>query len=289
MCLLWQYKPQSQASVSTDLTTTERNQGQLPRDIQSQRSGNSSNKSHILNQNKDSHHQARFDKRYNRQYSPNYNNIKPSLLGSIPGLDLSATLIELANIQSRSLEMMAASQRSQQEAFHELMKASKDKANDAMFSNIKNYDGKDRQAFEDWINEIDQACQVSDHDFRMEIIKNLREAVQQVVMSCRDYLDDAMLAKLRSCFSDVPTMNEAREELRNMRQRESESITVYTYSWGRALLRSSGICQEDERHPHVIKDFITSLKRNIRNKIANRWSEIRNSTQDCSASIQISR
>ena len=47
---------------------------------------------------------------------------------------MSATLIELANIQSRSLEMMAASQRSQQEAFNELTKASKDKANDAMFA-----------------------------------------------------------------------------------------------------------------------------------------------------------
>ena len=55
-------------------------------------------------------------------------------------------------------------------------------------------------------------------------------------------------------------MNEAREELRNMRQMENESIAVYTYKWGRALLRSSGICPEDERHPHVIKDFITSQK-----------------------------
>ena len=42
------------------------------------------------------------------------------------------------------------------------------------------------------------------------------------------------------------------------------------------LLRSSGIRLEDETHPHVIKDFVTSLKKNIRNKIANRWAEIRN-------------
>ena len=91
--------------------------------------------------------------------SPNYNNIQPSPVGSIPGLDLSATLIELAYIQSRLLEMMAASQKSQQEAFHELTRPSRDKANDAMFANIKSYDGKDRQLFEDWIDEIDQACQ----------------------------------------------------------------------------------------------------------------------------------
>ena len=120
---------------------------------------------------------TRFDERCNRQYLPNYNNIQPSPLGSIPGLDLSATLVELANIQSRSLEMMAASQRSQQEAFYELTRASKNKANDAMFANIKNYDGKDRQDFEDWINEINQAYWVSDHDFRTEIIKKSTGAV----------------------------------------------------------------------------------------------------------------
>ena len=72
--------------------------------------------------------------------------------------------------------MMASSQRSQQEAFYELTKASKDKANNALFANIKNYDGRDRQAFEDWIDdEIDQACWVSECDFRTEIIKNPQE------------------------------------------------------------------------------------------------------------------
>ena len=95
-------------------------------------------------------------------------------------------------------------------------------------------------------------------------------------MPCEHYSDDALLAKLRSCFSDAPTMNEAREELRNMRQMENESIAVYTYKWGQALLRSSGIHSEDERHPHIIKDFVISLKRNIRNKIAKRWAEMRN-------------
>ena len=47
------------------------------------------------------------------------------------------------------------------------------------------------------------------------------------------------------------------------------------YRWGHALYRSSGIRPSEERHPHVIKDFISSLKKNIRNKIANRWAEMR--------------
>ena len=70
-------------------------------------------------------------------------------------------------------------------------------------------------------------------------------------------------------------MNEAREELSNMRQMEHKSVSVYMYRWGRALYRSSWIKPSEERHPNVIKDFISSLKKNIRNKIANRWAEMR--------------
>ena len=69
-------------------------------------------------------------------------------------------------------------------------------------------------------------------------------------------------------------MNEAREELQNMRQMEHESVSLYMYRRGRALYRSSGIQPSEERHPHVIKEFISSLKKNIRNKIANRWAEM---------------
>ena len=246
------------------------------RNLQDCRTGNTGSKNHVFNQNRDSHHQTRFGKRFNRQYLPNYNNFQTSPLGSILGQELSAALMELANIQSKSLEMMAASQISQQEAFNELTKASKDKANDAMFASIKTYDGKKRQVFEDWIDKIDQACRASGCNFRMGIIKKSMGAVHQVVMTSDNCSDDELLSKLRSCFSDTPTMNVVWEELRNLRQKENESIAVYAYKWGCALVRSSGIHPENETHPHTIKDFISSLQRNISNKITSKWAEMRN-------------
>ena len=71
-------------------------------------------------------------------------------------------------------------------------------------------------------------------------------------------------------------MNQAWKEQRNLRQKENESITVYAYQWGCALVRSSGIHPENETHPHVIRDFISSLQWYIRNKITNKWAEMRN-------------
>ena len=185
-----------------------------PRDLREQ--GPRINYNRMGHQPQVSHHQARINEGLNRQYSPNYINPYQSMLGSAPGQDLSATLIELANIQSRSMEMMAASQRSQHEAFQELARVSKDKSNDSMFTAIKTFDGTNRQTFEDWIDEVDQACRASNREFRTELFKKSAGAVRQVILSCGDFSDDELVTKLHSCFSHAPTMNEAREELRNM-------------------------------------------------------------------------
>ena len=149
-----------------------------PRDLRDQGHRTNYNR---MGQPQVSCHQTRFNEGLNRQYSPNYINPYQSTLGSIPGQDLSTTLIELANIQSRSLEMMAASQRSQQEAFQELTRVSKDKSNDSMFTAIKTFDGTNRQIFEDWIDEVDQACIASNRGFRTELFKKSAGAVRQVI------------------------------------------------------------------------------------------------------------
>ena len=222
-----------------------------PRDLREQ--GPRKNYNRMGHQPQVSCHQTRFNKGWNRQYSPNYINPYQSTLGSILGQDLSAMLIELANIQKRSLEMMAASQRSHQEAFQELMRVSKDKSNDSMFTAIKTFDGNNRQTFEDWINEVNQACRASNRGFRTELFKKSAGAVRQIILSCSNFSDDELVTKLWSCFSHTPTMNEAREELRNMHQMEHKSVSVYMYRWGHALYRSSGIRPSEERHPHVIK------------------------------------
>ena len=106
-------------------------------------------------ENRGGHQQTSVDERHSRHYSPIYNNYQPTPLGSIPGQGLSATLIDLAKIQSRSLEIMVANQKSQQEVFNELARSNMDKANEAMFSAIKVYNGTNRGLFKEWIDELD--------------------------------------------------------------------------------------------------------------------------------------
>ena len=50
-------------------------------------------------------------------------------------------------------------------------------------------------------------------DSGLNFSRNSAGAVKQVILSCNYLSDDELVAKLWSCFSHAPTMNEAREEL----------------------------------------------------------------------------
>ena len=82
-----------------------------------------------------------------------------------------------------------------------------------MFTSIQIFDGANRQVFEDWIDEVGQACRASNRNFRTELFKKSAGAVRQVILSSDEFTDDELVTKLRRCFSHESTMNEAREEL----------------------------------------------------------------------------
>ena len=101
--------------------------------------------------------------------------------------------------------MMATSQRSQQEAFQELTRVSKDKSNDSMFTAIKTFDGTNRQTFEDWIDEVNQACRASNRGFKTELFKKSAGAVRQVILPCSNFSDDELDHEITELFFSCPS------------------------------------------------------------------------------------
>ena len=61
-------------------------------------------------------------------------------------------------------------------------------------------------------------CRIGGCDFETEIIRKSIGGVCKVMLTSGDCSDDQLLANLRTSFSDAPTMNQARDDLRNMRQ-----------------------------------------------------------------------
>ena len=215
--------------------------------------------------------QTHFDERQNQMYSPYHSAPSPALSA---GSDLlSHSIMQLAETQSRSLEIFAAQQKSQIDVYQELTRSNKEKEHDALFTSIPIFDG-DRTQCEQWLDNMDQATRISGRDFRTELIKKSTGVVRQVIMMAHpDASDDDLINIIREDFSDAPTMNEAREELLHMRQKPEEQMRVYVYRYGRMHQRLSGIRAAEEMHQHVIQDFIKSLKPKIKNKFANKFAE----------------
>ena len=188
---------------------------------------------------------------------------------------LSRSIMQLAEMQSRSLEFFAAQQKSQIDVYQELTRSNKEKEHDALFTSIPVFDG-DRTQCEQWLDDMDQATRISGRDLRTELIKKLTGVVRNVIMMAHpDTSDDNLINMLWEDFSDAPTMNEAWEELLHMHQKPEEQMCVYVYRYGRMHQRSSGIRAADETHQHIIQDFIKSLKPKIKNKFANKFAECR--------------
>ena len=102
--------------------------------------------------------QTRFDEERNQRYSPHHSAPSPALSA---GSDLlSHSIMQLAEMQSRSLEIFAAQQKSQIEVYQELTRSNKEKEHDALFTSMPVFDG-DRTQCEQWLDDMDQATRIS--------------------------------------------------------------------------------------------------------------------------------
>ena len=102
--------------------------------------------------------QTRFNEKQNQMYSPYHFAPSPALSA---GSDLlSHSIMQLAEMQSRSLEIFAAQQKSQIDVYQELTRSNKEKEHDTLFTSIPVFDG-DRTLCEQWLDNMDQATRIS--------------------------------------------------------------------------------------------------------------------------------
>ena len=99
---------------------------------------------------------------------------------------------------------MVANQKSQQEIYNELTRANKNKANDAMFAVISTYDGMNREVFEEWIEELDQACRISGHYFRTKIINKSKRGGTSGSINQWQLLRSSIIDKSHKLFFQMP-------------------------------------------------------------------------------------
>ena len=219
---------------------------------------------------------ARFDERYNQQYSPPIYPPTPSLNSSFPEA-LSKSLLQIVENQSRTIEAMKASQEAQAEAYKEMSRTNKMEDDNALFNSIEVYERSNPAKFEKWIDSIDQATHITGRDLRKELLKKSDRVIRNsLTMIDATWSDNDIIAKLHQDFSSLSTMNKAREELKSLYQEPREPITVFIYKYGHMHFLSTGIKAERETHPFANRGFISALEPQLNRIVVKRYTDARN-------------
>ena len=85
--------------------------------------------------------------------------------------------------------------------------------------------------------------------------------------------DEAIISKLCQDFPSLSTMNIAREELNNLYQEPSETITVFINKYGQMHYVSTGIRADRETHPFTITGFIAALDPKLNKMVVRRYTD----------------
>ena len=92
-----------------------------------------------------------------------------------------------------------------------------------------------------WLDDIVQTTHITNRDLRTEVIKKSGGAVRKTLMMMHPATtDNEVIAKLRKDFSVIPTLNQVREELRNMMQKPNKPVSVYIYRYVHLHFQSLG-------------------------------------------------
>ena len=240
---------------------------------QSTNQPNSNFRDYGYNQQRRAQSHARFDERYNQQYSPPIYLPTPSLNSSFPEAP-SKSLLQIAENQSRTIDVMKVSQEAQAEAYREMSRTKKMRDDDALSNCIEVYDGTNSAKFEKWMDSIDQATCITGRDMRKELLMKSDGVIRNTLSIMEgDWRDHS---KLHQDFSSLSTMNWAREELKSLFQDQGDPLTMFIYKYSQMHYLSTGIRAERETHPFAITGFIAALEPQLKRVVAKKYTDARN-------------
>ena len=197
-------------------------------------------------------------------------------------------LLQIAENQSRTINVMKASQEAQAAAYKEMTKSNKMRDDDVLFHSTEVYDGSNPTKFEKWIDSIDQATHIRGRDLIKELLKKSDGVIRNTLSMMDDrWSDDAIITKLCQDFSSLSTVNRAREELKNLYQEPCETITVFIYKYSQMHYLSTSIRANREIHPFAITGFIAAIEPKLNKMVVRKYADAKDKPDTLEAIFQM--
>ena len=135
--------------------------------------------------------------------------------------------------------------------------------------NIEVYKGTDKQKCLPWVNWLQQAAKCSNTSLRAALLARARATVFSILATTPENIDDIEMKKvvLRN-FSDIATLMEAAQKLRNMRMTSNQPIASYNYNYAAVHEAAFDIHPSEQRMRFALEDYANSLPEYTADKLS---------------------
>ena len=156
--------------------------------------------------------------------------------------------------------------------FQELIKAQNKRDLDLALMSIPTFTGEDSSQCLDWITRIKNVCVQSGHSLCQELINKAGIVVQNYLTLLDTTLSEKEIEeRILQHFSDIPTMTQAIEKLKALRQGENESILAYNQRYKVLAERVEGRPIQEVQSAVAMEMYLGTiigpLRRNIKNNL----------------------
>ena len=156
--------------------------------------------------------------------------------------------------------------------FQELVKGLNRRDLDPALMSIPTFTGDDSSQCLDWITRIKNVCVQSGCSLHQELINKVGIVVQNYITSLDTMLSEKeMEEEILQHFSDIPTMTQAIEKLKSLRQGENESILAYNQRYKVLAERVEGRPIQQVQSAVAMEMYlgtiIAPLRRNIKDNL----------------------
>ena len=181
-------------------------------------------------------------------------------------LKLAQALERIANTQQSNHQTMINVQQEQANAFEALAATTQQQKYETMFAAVPRYDGKNKEEYAVWLNQISSLATSGGCSLRLELLNRSEGDVTTIIAGMDDTVDD-LKEEIMRCFSNAPTMVQVIGVQRGIRQRHNEQACLYTARYEFIHNKAHNIQPEEQTQISELIHYASTLLPHLQRKL----------------------
>ena len=145
-------------------------------------------------------------------------------------------------------------------AMHDLADMTEQRTYDSMFAAVPIYHGNDDEDFDEWADQLEALCEISQQNIHHEMMGRSCAAVKKIIRSIDPNLRWSLAGQeLKRCISDEKSIAHSAFKLNTLLQKLNENIHMYIIKYANLHQTVTGKRPEQETDQSHLTKFLISI------------------------------